>query len=138
MHLERGHADAAMVSPRIVIHVWAGGDADIEAKVVLAFEEGVVEIVLRVAIVKFGGPEVSVASIDRCEWAEEGDVRATDRVLEVPGTIYRGRGRERLADTRGLDLEMQNKVLLWCWMTLKSWIETLDVQPSPAQGRNLG
>lgn len=85
----REYTDAAVFGPRIVAHVWAGGDADVETRAVLAVEDGVVEVVLRVDVVEFGGPEVNVASIGRCGWAEEGNLRAEDRVAGAPGTVYR-------------------------------------------------
>ena len=95
----RGHTDATMVGPRIVVHVWAGGDADVKSRVVLVVEDGVVEVVLRIDVVEFGVPKVSVASVGRCGWAEEGDVRTEDRGTRLPGTFYRWGGGERQADT---------------------------------------
>ena len=52
----RGHTDAAMVGPRIVVRVGAGGDTDVKIRAVLIVEDGVVEVVFRVDVVELGGP----------------------------------------------------------------------------------
>ena len=58
-----GDTNAAVVGPSVVIHVWAGSDADVESRVGIVVADAVVDVVCGADIVEFWRPEVGFGSV---------------------------------------------------------------------------
>lgn len=96
-----GDTNAAVVGPSVVIHVWAGSDADVESRVGIVIADAVVDVVCGADIVDFWRPEVGVGSVHTRLKASEVHVGAENALSGFPGPVYRGSRSERKTHADG-------------------------------------